>query len=131
MGHSYNNGLHTTSKGITIDAIRLTNLTVTVGQTVTIAEDCKSGLIASVTHTATGVYTFQMTSPFLPKFVCIQPQLSGASATAATIQARYQTGSFNPTTGVFIVHTTTGGAATDPGATDELHVDMRFRRYTT
>lgn len=131
MGHSYNNGLHTTSKGITIDAVRLSSLTVTVGQLVTIAEDCKSGLVTSVTHTATGVFTFQLSSPFLPKFVTIQPQLSGASAAASTITARYQTGSYNATTGQFIVHTTVAGAATDPAATDELHVMMHLRRYTT
>lgn len=130
MGHTENYGLNTSSKGLLIDCVKITGLNVTVGQLCTISEDCKSGLIASVTHTATGVYTFQMTIPFPPKFVNIQPSLSAALATSAVLQARYQSTSYNATTGVFIVHITNAGTAADGAATDELHVDMKFNRYT-
>lgn len=130
MGHAYNNGLHTSSKGITVDAVRVTGLNVAPPGLATIAEDCKSGLIASVTHTSTGVYTFQLTIPFPPKVVNIQPSVSAALPTSALLTARYQSNSYNPTTGQFIVHTSVGGVATAGAATDELHVDMKFNRYT-
>lgn len=131
MGHSYNNGLHTSSKGFTVDAVRVTGLNVAVGQLCTIAEDCKSGLIASVTHTATGVYTFQLSAPFPPKVVNISPEISAASPAAALLRARYQNASYNATTGQFIVNVSnTTPAAADGGAADELHVAMNFNRYT-
>src|SRR5689334_22952861 len=131
MGHAYNNGLHTTSKGITVDAIRVTGLNVANGQLCTIAEDCKSGLIASVTHTATGVYTFQLSVPYPPKVVGIKPDLSAASVTSAILTARYQNASYNATTGQFIINISNATpVAADGGAADELHVAMHFNRYT-
>lgn len=131
MAHAYNNGLHTSSKGLTVDALRVTGLNVANGQLCTIAEDCKSGLIASVTHTATGVYTFQMSLPYPPKLVVNNPTLSAASATAALLVARYQSVSYNATTGQFIINITNSSvAAADGGATDELHVSLNFNRYT-
>lgn len=130
MGHSYNNGLHTSSKGITVDGIRITGLNVANGQLCTIAEDCKSGLIASVTHTAAGVYTFQLSAPFPPKYVTIRPQLSATAATSTPLVARFQSGSYNATTGQFIINVNNAGVAADGGASDELHVDMKFNRYT-
>jgi len=130
MGHSYNNGLHTSSKGITVDGIRVTGLNVANGQLCTIAEDCKSGLISSVTHTAAGVYTFQLSLPFPPKIVTVRPQLSATAATSAPLVARYQTASYNATTGQFIINVNNAGAAADGSGTDELHVDMKFNRYT-
>lgn len=129
--HAYNNGLHTSSKGITYDAVRVTALNVTVGQLCTIAEDCKSGLIASVTHTATGVYTFQLSLPYPPKVVSFQPEVSAAGPTAAILVARYQNASYNATTGQFIVNVSNNTpVAADPGAADELHLQMAFNRYT-
>ena len=130
MGHSYNNGLHTASKGITVDAVRVTGLNVTVGQLCTIAEDAKAGLIASVTHTATGIYTFQLSLPFPPKVVLIHPYLSAVAGTSALNVARYINASYNATTGQFIVHTSVAGTLTDGGAADELHVALHFNRYT-
>lgn len=130
MGHAYNNGLHTTSKGVTYDVIRVTALNATVGQLCTIAEDVKSGLIASVTHTATGVYTFQMSVPYPPKVASIQPEVSAAGPTAAILVARYQNGSYNPSTGQLIINISNNTpAAADGGAADELHVQMAFNRY--
>ena|SRR5690349_5057084 len=130
MGHSYNNGLHTSSKAITYDAVRITGLNVANGQLCTIAEDCRAGLIASVTHTAAGVYTFQLTQPFPPKIVTCQPALSSALPTSAEVGARYRNASYNATTGQFIVQTSVGGVATDGGASDELHVNLALNRYT-
>lgn len=131
MGHAYNNGLHTSSKGLTIDAVRVTGLNVAVGQLCTIAEDCKSGLIASVTHTATGVYTFQLSVPFPPKYVDIRPSISAAAVNSAILTARYQSASYNATTGQFIINVTNATpAAADGAATDELMVEMHFNRYT-
>jgi len=130
MGHMYNYGMNTSSKGLTVDAIRVTGLNATVGQLCTIAEDCKSGLISSVTHTATGVYTFQLSVPYPPKYVIIQPSLSATAATSAGNTARYQSASYNPTTGQFIITCNVAGVATDGGATDELMVDLAFNRYT-
>lgn len=130
MGHSYNNGLHTASKGITVDAVRVTGLNVAVAGLCTIAEDCKSGLIQSVTHTATGVYTFQLSRPYPPKVVCIGADISAAGPTAALLRARYQNASYNATTGQFIVNVSNATpAAADGGAADELHVTMQFNRY--
>jgi len=132
MGHSYNNGLHTSSKGMTEDAIRLTGLNVaTPTGTLTIAEDCKSGLVQSVTHTATGTYVFQLTAPYPPKVVNIQAELSATAANSAILQARYSTGSYNATTGQFTIFVSNATpAAADGSATDELHVNMKFNRYT-
>lgn len=130
MGHSYNNGLHTSSKGFTVDALRVTGLNVANGQLCTIAEDCKSGLIATVTHTALGVYTFQLTQPYPPKRVAIQPSLSATAATSTVLSARYQTASYNATTGQFIVTLSAAGVATDGSGTDELDVTIHFNRYT-
>jgi hypothetical protein len=131
MGHMYNNGMNTASKGLTVDAIRVTGLNVANGSLCTIAEDCKAGLISSVTHTALGTYTFQLSVPYPPKVVNIQPVLSAALTTSATNVARYQSASYNATTGQFIILlSTSAAAAVDGGATDELHVDMKFNRYT-
>lgn len=130
MGHFYNNGLHTASKGITVDAVRVTGLNVANGQLCTIAEDCKAGLVKSVTHTAAGVYTFLLSTPFPPKVVSIQASITSAAANSALLTPRYQDGSYNPATGTFIINLTNATpAAADGGATNELHVTMHFNRY--
>ena len=131
MGHSPNFGLVTDMKGPVLDALTVTGLTVANGQLCTIAEDCGAGLVASVTHTNTGVYTFQMAVPYYPKRVNVQCELSTSGAATAVLQARYQEGSYNATTGQFIIDVTnTAGAAADPASTNELHVLLVLRRYT-
>lgn len=131
MGHMLGYGLNTSSKGISFEAVRITGLNVANGQLCTVAEDCKSGLIASVTHTGTGVYTFQLSTPFPPKVVEIGASMSCAAANSAILTARYQDGSYNATTGQFIINITSSApAAIDGGATNELHVGMAFNRYT-
>lgn len=135
MGYSYNNGLHTSSKGITIDALRVTDLDVADGAACTIAEDAKSGLVDSVTHTGTGVYTFQLSKPYPPKLVICQPQLSQVTNTTDLLFASYDSGSYNATTGTFVVNVSNDDdsgapAAANGSATDELHVLLMFNRYT-
>lgn len=131
MGHIFGYGMNTASKGITVDGVRVTGLTVATGQLCTIAEDAKAGLVASVTHTATGVYTVQLTTPFPPKVVGIRVQLSCAAANSAILIARYQDASYNATTGQFIINVTNATpAAADPAATNELMIEMLFNRYT-
>ena len=132
MGHSYNNGLHTTSKGITYDAVRVTGLNTTP---CTIAEDCKSGLISGVTRGVTGEYVFQLTAPFPPKIVACIPHISGTSTTTDLLHARYKDASYNATTGQFTILVSDdddSGApiAANGAAANELMVLMAFNRYT-
>lgn len=132
MGHSYNNGLHTTSKGITVDAIRITGLNTTP---CTIAEDCKSGLVSGVTRAVTGEYVLQLTAPFPPKLVICQPQMSGTTTTTDLLHARYKESSYNATTGQLTILVSDDDDVTTPiaangSATNELHVFMMFNRYS-
>jgi hypothetical protein len=56
--------------------------------------------------------------------------LSASLATSAILNARYQTASYNPTTGQFVVLVSNATpAAADGSATDELHIDIKFNRY--
>jgi len=134
MGHSYNNGLHTTSKGITIDALRITGL---AADTQTIAEDCKSGLVSGCTSAVgtPGIYVLQLTQPYPPKIVICQPQLSNANGTTDLLFASYKTAGYDATLGtvtIFVSNDDDAGAPVlaDGGATDELHVLLMFNRYT-
>lgn len=132
MGHSYNNGLHTTSKGITYDAVRITGLNVTP---CVVAEDCKSGLISGVTRAVTGEYVFQLTVPYPPKVVVVLPTMSGTTTTTDLLHARYKDNSYNATTGQFTVLVSDDDDAGAPAAANgtavnELHVLMAFNRYT-
>lgn len=132
MGHSYNNGLHTTSKGITVDALRVTGLDTSP---CTIAEDCKSGLVSGVTKGETGTYTFQLTKPYPPKLVLCHPDISCAAVTTDILTARYKDNSYDSTAGTFVVFVSNdddSGApvAADGASTNELHVFLMFNRYT-
>lgn len=129
MGHMHQHGMNTSSRGMFVDSVCVTGLNVANGQLCTIAEDGKSGFVASVTHTATGVYTFQLTVPYPPRRIIIQPSMSATAATSVNLSPRYQTNSYNATTGQFIINVNNAGAAADGGATDELHVDFRLVHY--
>ena len=135
MGHSYNNGLHTSSKGITVDSVRVTGLNGADASLATIAEDCKSGLVASVTITAVGTYTFQLSKPYPPKLVVCMPRVSQATNTTDMLTASYKTASYDATLGTFVVNVSDDDDVGAPiaakgSATDELHVLMMFNRYT-
>lgn len=132
MGHMYNNGLHTTSKGITIDAVRITGLNVA---TQTIAEDCKSGLVSGCTKSSTGVYVLQLSAPYPPKIVICQPTISNADGITDLRFPTYDTAGYDATLGRITIRISDDddvGAPilADGSATDELHVLMMFNRYT-
>jgi hypothetical protein len=132
MGHAYNNGLHTTSKGITYDAVRITGLNTSP---CTVAEDCKSGLVSSVTKAVAGTVVLQLSAPYPPKLVTCIPQVSNANGTTDLLFAKYKTGGYDATTGqltIFLCNDDDAGAPVlaDGSATDELHVLLAFNRYT-
>jgi hypothetical protein len=130
MGHAYNNGLHTTSKGVTYDVVRFTGLTA-AGPTV-IAEDCKSGLVSSITRSGAGVFVVQFSVPYPAKIVICHPQHAPALANSAYRNCRYQQGSYSNTTGqlTLFISDATPAAADFAGAADEMHVLFGFNRYT-
>lgn len=132
MGHSYNNGLHTASKGITFDAVRITGLD---GSTQTIAEDCKAGLISGCTKGSTGVYTLQLSRPYPPKIVICIPAISNADGTTDLRFPSYDTAGYDATNGTVTIRVSNdddSGAPVlaDGSSTDELHVLLAFNRYT-
>lgn len=132
MGHSYNNGLHTSSKGITFDAVRITGLNTTP---CTIAEDCKAGLVASVTKAVTGTVVLQLSKPYPPKLVICQPTVTNVNGTTASIQAEYKQAGYDATNGTLTIFLQNDDAVgvpvlIDGAAGQELHVLMAFNRYT-
>jgi hypothetical protein len=135
--HSYNNGLHTSSKGITVDAVRVGGLDVSAASDAfcTIEEDCKSGLVASVIHSATGVYDFQLSKPYPPKLVVCLPGIDSASGTTDLLHARYTQDSYDPDAGTFTITVSDDDDSGAPllaagEATDNLHVFLMFNRYS-
>lgn len=130
MGHAYNNGLHTTSKGVTYDVVRLTGLDGVA--TPSIAEDCKSGLVSSVTRSGAGTFVLQLSVPYPPKIVVCDPKVSATAANSALRHARYKKASYSNTTGqlTILVSDATPAAADLLAADDELHVTLAFNRYT-
>lgn len=131
--HSYNHGLVTSMKGPALEAVRVTGLN---NATCTVAEQCRSGFIKSVTKTGTGEYTFTLSLPYPPAIIICIPKINQAAVTDDILTARYDAASYSASAGTFVVHVANdddSGApvAADGGATDELHVLMMFRRYTT
>lgn len=132
MGHSYNNGLHTTSKGITVDAVRIESLD---SATPVVAEDCKSGLIQSVSRAVAGTYVLQLSKPYPPKLVVAFAKLTQASGVTARLEADVDQDGYDATNGTLTIYTSNDDAVGVPvltsGAADqELHVLMMFNRYT-
>ena len=132
MGHSSNQGLTTTNKGLGINVAVITDLTEDV---CTVSEDLGSGLIESVANDATGIYVFQLAAPY-PAKLFVLPSLSNADGTTDLRHAAYETGSYDSEAGTFIVNImndddTTAPVLADPGATDELLLVMFTGRYTT
>lgn len=133
MGHSYNHGLVTSSKGLAIEFVKVTALNVSTGQNCTV-DDGDSGLILKCVHTATGIYTFTMTKPYPPKVLLVSPDITSTSPTTDLIHARYTEGSYNATAGTFEVHLINDddvgpGVAVDGSATNQLHLMLVFNRY--
>src|SRR5688572_32548433 len=98
MGHSSNQGLTTTNKGLGINVAVITDLTEDV---CTVSEDLGSGLIASVANDDTGIYVFQLAAPY-PAKLFVLPSLSNADGTTDLRHAAYETGSYDSEAGTFI-----------------------------
>jgi len=134
MGHSYNNGLHTTSKGITVDSLRIVGLNT--GGTPVVEEDCKSGLIESVSQAVDGTVILQLSKPYPPKNVICHAQMSNADGTTDIVHAQPKQDGYDADTGtmtIFLMNDDDSGApvlVAAPSATAELHVFLMFNRYT-
>lgn len=133
MGHSYNHGLVTSSKGLAIEFIKITGLNVAVGQLCTV-DDGDSGLVLKCTHTATGVYTLTFTKPYPPKILAVIPSISSTSPTTDLIHARWTDGNYSSTAGTLELELINDDDAGTPVATDGLaanwlNVVLVFNRY--
>lgn len=132
MGHSSNQGMTTTNKGLGINIAVITDLTE---DECTVSEDLGSGLISSVANGSTGIYTFQLAAPY-PAKLFVMPMLSNEDGATDLRFASYETGSYDSEAGTFIVNISNDDdsgapALADPGATDELLLVMFTGRYTT
>lgn len=136
MGHSYNHGLVTSSKGLAIEFIKVTGLNVAPGVSATCTvDDGDSGLILSCIHGATGVYTFTLKKPYPPKMLAVIPVISSTSATTDLIHARWTDANYSATAGTFEVHLINdddsgAGVAVAGGAANVLNLILVFNRYT-
>lgn len=135
--HSYNHGLVTSSKGLAIEFMKVTGLSVAPGAAAAVTvNDGKSNLINSGIHSATGVYDFVLKLPYPPSLIACIPTISNANGTTDLVFPAYKSASYNPATGAFTIFLMNDDDVTAPvlvagNATDELHVILVFRRYTT
>lgn len=135
MGHSYNHGLVTSSKGLAIEFVKVSGLNVAPGASaLCTVDDGDSGLVLKCVHTATGIYTFTLVKPYPPKLLIVSPDITSTSPTTDLIHARYLENSYNSTTGVFEIHLINDddvgpGVAVAGSATNQLHVMLVFNRY--
>jgi hypothetical protein len=125
MGHSYNHGLVTSSKGLAIEFVKITGLN---GATQTV-DDGDSGIVTSCAKGATGIYTITLAKPRPPKLLACIPSIS-----SDMIFARYKDASYNATAGTLEIHLindddAAAGVAVDGASTNELHVILIFNRY--
>lgn len=129
MGHTYNHGLVTSQKGAALEGFKCTFLSAAA----TLVDNGKSGILSTtITHTSTGLYTFQLVVPYPPKEIAIIPSLNCVSASGTILIARYVHGSYSNSTGQFqVAITNTSNSATDPTDNTALHMLIMFQRYTT
>ena len=132
MGHSSNQGITTTNKGLGINIAVITDLTE---DACTVSEDLNSGLVESVANGSTGVYTVQLAAPY-PAKLFVLPTLSNADGTTDLRFAAYETDSYDSDEGTFVINIMNDDDATapvlaDPGSTDELLLVIFTGRYTT
>ncbi len=136
MGHSYNHGLVTSSKGMAIEFVKVTNLDISPAADAECdVDDGSSGLVDTVIHSATGIYDFQLKTPYPPDLVLCVPSISSTSATTDLIHARYNNGSYDGDAGTFSIHLINdddsgAGVAVAGGADDELMLVLVFARYS-
>lgn len=135
--HSYNHGLVTSSKGAAIEFVKVTGLDVSpAADAECTVDDCRAGLIDTVIHSATGVYDFQLTLPYPPSLVACIPAISNADGTTDLVFPAYDSATYDSALGTFTVRLMNDDDTGAPvlvagGATDELHLILVFRRYTT
>ncbi len=135
MGHSYNHGLVTSSKGLAIEFVKVTGLNVAPGASaLCTVDDGDSGLVFKCVHGATGIYTFTLNKPYPPKILLCIPSISSTSATTDLIIPRYKDASYSSTAGTFEVHLVNdddsgAGVAVAGGAANELNLVLVFNRY--
>lgn len=134
--HSYNHGLVTSSKGMAIEFVKVTNLDISPAADAECdVDDGNSNLIDTVIHSATGIYDFQLNLPYPPTMVACIPTVSSTSATTDLIHARYNNASYDASAGTFSIHLINdddsgAGVAVAGGADDELMLVLVFGRYT-
>lgn len=129
MGHSYNHGLVTSSRGV---AIEMVSVSFAAAGAPTLVDGGKAGLIASVAKTSDGLYTFTLAKPYPRSKVAILASLSCVDKAGAIRDARYVEGSYNATAGTFQVAITgdeDSPAGVDPTASTSLDLVMFFQRY--
>lgn len=129
MGHSYNNGLLTTTRGCAMHAFRVT---FGASGAPTLSDKGKSGFL-TVARTAQGRYTFTIAQPRPALVVAVIPSLSCVAADGAVVHARYVEGSYDATAGTFEIDTTAdedAPAAADPTSGTAMDVILVTQRLT-
>lgn len=133
--HGYNHGLVTSSKGMAIEFVKVSDLDVTPAAAAECTvDDGSSNLIQSVIHPATGIYNFQLNLPYPPTLIACIPSLSQTSATTDLVHARFDNAGYDADAGTFTIYTVNdddsgAGVAVEPGANDELMLVLVFARY--
>jgi hypothetical protein len=127
--HKYNHGLVTSGLALTIEAFNATAAGA-AGQTP--IDDGNSNLIASVTRGVTGTFTVQLNLPYPPSLIACIPDISSSNGAAVVNHASYKTGSYNSTTGQFVllVQNTNTQAADNPSPGDLIQCVLVFQRYS-
>lgn len=128
--HSYNHGLVTSTKGMAIEFVKITDLHLATQA----VNDGNSNLVLSCTKGATGIYTITLRKPWPPFLLACVPSISSTSAVTDLIHPRYKDASYSATAGTFEVHLINDddvgpGVAVDGASANELHLMLVFERY--
>lgn len=128
--HSYNFGLKTSGKGEIFESFSW--VTSGASGAVGAIRQASANLVASVVLSATATYTVTLNSPLPPTLVAVIPEISCSAANSAGLRVRYQTGSYDPVAGTFVLFVTDhiGTTATVPADTDRISVMLSFEQYT-
>ena len=123
--HRYNKEMVTSNKKV---ARQVFKFTIGAAGAVGTISQAKAGLVASVAHTATGVYTVTLTKPHRPsKLLRCSPEYYPPAAGSAVLVARHRAGSFSASAGTFIIDVTAVPVtATDPASGGEISVELVY-----
>jgi hypothetical protein len=93
----------------------------------------KGNFIESVTYSATGIYTVQLTRPYPEAIINARATVNRAGATDADVRMDYDAGTYSKTAGTLVFftsgHTAAGNTtqvAADPPTNSEVHVELVF-----